>query len=532
MFYNGQNQDSPFLEREFYGNLKINNNNIHNFTNYAIYTDNNLNPDIVADGNWFGDYYGLISDNVAGNIILRNVSSEPYEIGAPSHSYTPAASAYSNDLIISNRTFYNNTVFYVLGNVTILPGGSIELYNSTMIFELNLSYSAFVISNQAKLILSDGSLVKSNFTPTYSYYTVIRNYGELIVSNSTILNSTLSSYSWSETEVKDSQVHGIWAHGEQKLFVNNSKISSGLALSNVFGVSIKDVTLDNGISLTRFIRNTTIDNVTIRNAENGVNIFRPNMYLIHFDNNPLILSNLTFENITEYHIKSYNYYTDASYNLTIFNSNINASEIYQETDYWWTKPINLTLKNYLDISVIDTYNYTYRNVDVKIVSDNQTFYATSGFGGSDSKTDSSGKIPLQALTYMIHNGSSDITNISTATIFLKYGSNEKNYTVNITTSGIHVFQLNGSLPQVSLDSGPDSVTNLQYANFTFTSDRENVTFQCRMDSGSWANCTSPISYTDLSEGSHSFQAKATSEANQTGPVAYYNEPSPSEKTLC
>ena len=77
-------------------------------------------------------------------------------------------------------------------------------------------------------------------------------------------------------------------------------------------------------------------------------------------------------------------------------------------------------------------------------------------------------------------------------------------------------------PVATISSGPDNPTNSQSATFQFASNEEDSTFECRMDSGSWSSCTSPKSYSSLSEGNHSFQVKATDEAGNTGSPDYHN----------
>jgi hypothetical protein len=45
-------------------------------------------------------------------------------------------------------------------------------------------------------------------------------------------------------------------------------------------------------------------------------------------------------------------------------------------------------------------------------------------------------------------------------------------------------------------------------SFTFSAS-ESATFQCRMDTGDWAGCSSPYSFSGLADGSHTFSVKAT-----------------------
>jgi flagellar hook assembly protein FlgD len=77
-------------------------------------------------------------------------------------------------------------------------------------------------------------------------------------------------------------------------------------------------------------------------------------------------------------------------------------------------------------------------------------------------------------------------------------------------------------PVATISSGPDNPTNSQSATFQFSSNEEDSSFECKMDSESWSSCSSPISYSDLSEGTRSFQVKATDEAGNTGSPDYHN----------
>src|SRR4029434_5775788 len=47
------------------------------------------------------------------------------------------------------------------------------------------------------------------------------------------------------------------------------------------------------------------------------------------------------------------------------------------------------------------------------------------------------------------------------------------------------------------------------------SDDPSATFECQLDSGSFASCSSPKTYSSLSEGSHTFQVRATDRAGNT-----------------
>ncbi len=91
-------------------------------------------------------------------------------------------------------------------------------------------------------------------------------------------------------------------------------------------------------------------------------------------------------------------------------------------------------------------------------------------------------------------------------------------TATLSTSTVDV-----TPPNTTITGGPLSVTNLTNASFTFSSNEANSSFACKLDSGAFAACTSPISYSELVAGGHTFQAQATDSAgNFDASPANYN----------
>jgi hypothetical protein len=70
-------------------------------------------------------------------------------------------------------------------------------------------------------------------------------------------------------------------------------------------------------------------------------------------------------------------------------------------------------------------------------------------------------------------------------------------------------------PDTSIDSAPLGTTTSTNADFGFSSSESGSTFQCSLDSGAWAACTSPKSYGSLAVGSHTFSVKATDAVGNT-----------------
>jgi hypothetical protein len=80
---------------------------------------------------------------------------------------------------------------------------------------------------------------------------------------------------------------------------------------------------------------------------------------------------------------------------------------------------------------------------------------------------------------------------------------------NLQTPASRTFVMDTGAPETTIDSGPADPTTNQDPSFSFSSNETGATFECRLDNGSWASCTSPKGYTSLAEGSHTFDVRAT-----------------------
>jgi hypothetical protein len=70
-------------------------------------------------------------------------------------------------------------------------------------------------------------------------------------------------------------------------------------------------------------------------------------------------------------------------------------------------------------------------------------------------------------------------------------------------------------PDTTISSGPSGNTTATSASFAFTATESGSSFQCKLDSGTWAGCTSPKGYSSLAVGAHTFSVKATDGAGNT-----------------
>ncbi len=86
---------------------------------------------------------------------------------------------------------------------------------------------------------------------------------------------------------------------------------------------------------------------------------------------------------------------------------------------------------------------------------------------------------------------------------------------NTESGPTRTFTFDTAAPQTTLDSSPSDPTTSTSADFDFSGSEGGSTFECRLDGGAWSACTSPKSYTSLSDGSHTFQVRATDEAGNT-----------------
>ena len=73
-------------------------------------------------------------------------------------------------------------------------------------------------------------------------------------------------------------------------------------------------------------------------------------------------------------------------------------------------------------------------------------------------------------------------------------------------------------PHTSITSGPSGTTRLTTATFSFTSQASAPTFQCQLDAGVWATCASPMTYSALISGAHTFRVRAIDEAGNVDPT--------------
>jgi large repetitive protein len=92
---------------------------------------------------------------------------------------------------------------------------------------------------------------------------------------------------------------------------------------------------------------------------------------------------------------------------------------------------------------------------------------------------------------------------------------------NVSTPATYPWTVDTVAPTATITDGPASLTNSKAPSFSFTSNESGSTFKCLLDDGNFLTCTSPKSYTNVTDGTHTFKVEAIDGANNIGsPIAY------------
>jgi hypothetical protein len=74
-------------------------------------------------------------------------------------------------------------------------------------------------------------------------------------------------------------------------------------------------------------------------------------------------------------------------------------------------------------------------------------------------------------------------------------------------------------PETTIDSGPSGTVDTGSATFTFSANEAVRTFRCRLDNAAFADCTSPKTYSGLTNGTYTFEVAAVDVAGNTDQTA-------------
>ena len=80
-----------------------------------------------------------------------------------------------------------------------------------------------------------------------------------------------------------------------------------------------------------------------------------------------------------------------------------------------------------------------------------------------------------------------------------------------------VLTLNSAPIDTTIDTYPGNPTNQPTATFAFSANQSGATFECALDGAAFAQCTSPMSLSSLTDGSHVFAVRAKNGAGTIDP---------------
>ena len=81
-----------------------------------------------------------------------------------------------------------------------------------------------------------------------------------------------------------------------------------------------------------------------------------------------------------------------------------------------------------------------------------------------------------------------------------------------------VFTVDMTAANTTITSSPPAASNSTSASFSFTASDAGPGFECRLDSGAFADCSSSQSYSGLSETAHTFEVRAEDAAGNLDPT--------------
>src|SRR5207245_2574961 len=84
---------------------------------------------------------------------------------------------------------------------------------------------------------------------------------------------------------------------------------------------------------------------------------------------------------------------------------------------------------------------------------------------------------------------------------------------------VFTWTVDTAAPAVNISGSPTNPSNSASPSFSFSSEA-GASFQCSIDGGPFAGCTSAKSYSGLADGSHAFRVRASDAAGNTGAASY------------
>ena len=159
-----------------------------------------------------------------------------------------------------------------------------------------------------------------------------------------------------------------------------------------------------------------------------------------------------------------------------------------------------------------TYTWTIDTVkpNTTIVTSppNPSASATGSFTFSSDKSPATFQCKLDTAAYAACGASYTTTTLADGSHTLSVYAVDAAGNVDDTPAS-YTWDVNTSLPLTTIATHPPNPTNNPIGTFTFTNTRSPVTYECKIDNGSFAACNSDYTTTSLPDGSHTLSVRAT-----------------------
>jgi hypothetical protein len=193
---------------------------------------------------------------------------------------------------------------------------------------------------------------------------------------------------------------------------------------------------------------------------------------------------------------------------------------------------------------VDTTNPTVAITDPKPADPTNLTTAVFNFSGDDNQSDEGDlafECKLDTGAFAPCTSGTDFGPVTSGSHTFKVHATDQ--ASNTGPDATYTWTVDTTAPNATITAKPADPSNSTAAVFAFGSDETGSTFQCKLDAGAFASCTSGDSFGPVTPGSHTFQVKATDQASNTGPAASYtwfvdqtnpsaqiNDPKPADPT--
>jgi parallel beta-helix repeat protein len=411
-----------------------------------LYSDSNTITDNTIKSNYFmGIYIGASSGANVTNNTLVSCGIIVYGLNK---------SQMTSQEIDVNNTVNGKPVYYwknVTGGSVPAGAGQVILVNCTKVAVNNQNCSNATVG--IAVTYSNNITIENN-TCNFDRMDGIQVMGSehMVIRNNTCSDGTYGltllgiKYSVIENITVSKMEYGFYISPSYQSIFKNISVSD---CNEGFEVNYSDHNTFFNVSCSNNTYGFLIYGSSSNTIKNS-NLFN-NSFGFHLNwSSNHVIENSTVESNSKFDI--YIIYCDE--NNTVINSTFNTLDFYDSKSY-------LIIQNYLHIQVNDTGGSVVPNVDVMVMDDANTTYASSGYGGSDAQTDSGGQVKWILVTDRLIDNKGNVIENKTA-VSVKLGSNtvrDNDRDINMSTSHFEYFDMNALPGKVSLVSPANNTYN-------------------------------------------------------------------------